>query len=324
MATMPRRSKETLNLIDDLRVKAARRRQLRIIFAASVGTALLILVLTLAVLATTARNPSGQASTTTSSSDLTSAGLVLEVPLQSTTTLSQLTSSFDTLTPLATASASATTTTARTHAFVVAIDPGHQAKADPTLEPIGPGSTRLKARVSSGTQSVNTGAPESELVLAIGLQLKDALEAHGIEVVMTRTTQDVNISNSERAQVANAAGADLFVRIHADGATDRSINGILMLYPANIAGWTDDIAAESKEAASLALEQLLLATGAHDRGLSVRDDITGFNWSDVPVILPEIGLMTNPTEDALLATPEYQAKIVHGLTQAILSYLEVG
>ena len=75
-----------------------------------------------------------------------------------------------------------------------------------------------------------------------------------------------------------------------------------MLYPASIAGWTDDIAAESKRAASWPLTSLVAATGATQPRLSARSDLTGFNWSDVPVILPEIGLMTNRAEDALLAT----------------------
>ncbi len=64
----------------------------------------------------------------------------------------------------------------------------------------------------------------------------------------------------------------------------------------------------------------MAATGATNRGLMVRSDMTGFNWSDVPVIIPEIGFMTNPAEDRLLATAAYQDKIVQGLTKGILAY----
>ncbi len=177
--------------------------------------------------------------------------------------------------------------------------------------------------MSSGTAGVVTGTPESELVLTVALKLRDSLTAHGIEVVMTRTTQDVDISNIERAQIANEAGADLFVRIHADGSDSSSTAGIHVLYPASIKGWTDDIAAASKQAAALAQRELIAATGANDRGIDARSDMTGFNWSDVPVILPEIGFMTNPTEDKLLATSAYQEKIVEGLTRAILGFLGV-
>jgi N-acetylmuramoyl-L-alanine amidase len=258
-------------------------------------------------------------STTTSSS-------VAAVVLSSTTSASSSSTSLAAPTTIVSPEATSvvsTTPIAASPGVVVVIDPGHQAKADYGLEPVGPGSNEMKARVSSGTRSVNTGAPESELVLTIGLKLRDSLQAHGIQVVMTRTTQDVSISNSERAQLANASGADLFVRLHCDGSSDPSVHGIHVLYPVSIAGWTDDIAVPSKQAAALALDELITATGASDRGLDARRDMTGFNWSDVPVFLPELGFMTNSVEDALLATGEYQDKIVQGLTRAILGYLEV-
>lgn len=222
-----------------------------------------------------------------------------------------------------TAASTTSTTAAPAVPKVVVIDPGHQAKANHDTEPIGPGSSDRKAKVSSGTAGVATGTPESELVLAVSLKLRDALLAQGIQVVMTRTTQNVDISNIERAQRANEAGADLFVRIHADASTNPDVSGIHVLYPVSIKGWTDDIAAASKEAAELAQRELIAATGAVDRGIDARGDMTGFNWSDVPVILPEIGFMTNPAEDRLLATAAYQDKIVAGLTRAILTFLGV-
>jgi N-acetylmuramoyl-L-alanine amidase len=204
---------------------------------------------------------------------------------------------------------------------VVVIDPGHQAKADNSPEPVGPGSSTTKPKVSSGTAGVVTGTPESKLALAVGLRLRDSLASHGIKVVMTRTTQNVNISNIQRAQIANKAHANLFIRIHADGASSQSTHGIHVLYPATIKGWTDDIAAPSKKAAQLAQQNLIASTGAQDRGIDARSDMSGFNWSDVPAIIPEIGFMTNPTEDKLLETSAYQDKIVQGLTKAILAFL---
>ena len=130
-----------------------------------------------------------------------------------------------------------------------------------------------------------TGVPESQLALTIALKLRDVLEAHGIKVVMTRTTQNVDISNSQRAKIANAAHANLFVRIHANGNSNENVHGIEVLYPALIKGWTDSIAAPSKRAAALAEQDLVAATGARNLGIVARSDITGFNWSKVPVIL---------------------------------------
>jgi len=217
----------------------------------------------------------------------------------------------------------ATTAAASPGSKVVVIDPGHQGRANYETEPIGPGSSTRKAKVASGTSGVVTGIPESQLVLTIGLKLRDALTTKGIRVVMTRTTQDVNLSNIERAQIANEAKADLFIRIHADGSDNSATRGIHLLYPASIEGWTDDIAEQSYRAAVLAQKALVAATGAVDRGVQARSDITGFNWSDVPVILPEVGFMTNPEEDRLLATEDYQNKIVAGLTNAILTFLGI-
>lgn len=220
---------------------------------------------------------------------------------------------------------SSTTATSPAHTAstskVVVIDPGHQAKGDHTLEPNGPGSTTMKDKVSDGTAGCVTRIPESKLTLSLGLKLRQALQAHGIKVVMTRTTQNVNISNIQRAKIANAAHADLFVRIHADGSTDSATHGIHVLYPKSIAGWTNDIAAASKTAAEIMQRHLVEATGATDRGIDMRSDQTGFNWSNVPVVLAEVGFMTNPTEDRLMATDAYQNKIVAGLTAAILEYL---
>ncbi len=201
------------------------------------------------------------------------------------------------------------------------VDPGHQGRANYDLEPVGPRSSTKKAKVSSGTAGVVTGTPESEVMLAIGLKLRDALWAAGIAVVMTRTSQDVDISNIERAQLANAADADLFVRLHADGAADRSVSGLFTLYPASIKGWTDDIAAESKAAAELAQRHLVAATGADDDGIHAGATSPGSIGRTCLPYLPRSGYMTNPAEDRLLASPAYQDKIVQGFVKAVEEFL---
>jgi N-acetylmuramoyl-L-alanine amidase len=339
MARPPARDKETRELIQRLQAGRARRRKLRVLLTCLGGAIIISLVAVVVVL--TARGPGDQAgnsSTVTPSSGDVSASVATSTSStttegttttegSTTTTAPVTTTGQATTTSGATTTSSASSTTSTTTAHpghkVVVIDPGHQAKGDSSLEPIGPGSSEQKAKVSSGSAGVVTGTPESELVLTVSLKLRDALVAHGIEVVMIRTTQDVNISNIERTQMANEAGADLFVRIHADGAEVASVRGIHTLYPASIEGWTDDIAAVSKKAAALCQKELVAATGANDRGIDARSDMTGFNWSDVPVIIPEIGFMTNEFEDRLLATAAYQDKIVKGLTKAILSFLGV-
>ena len=226
-----------------------------------------------------------------------------------------------------TASTTAAPTTSTTNWLstkVVAIDPGHQGRLSSRQEPIGPGSKQTKAEVSGGTSSPTTGTPESVVTLAVGLKLRAALEARGIKVVMTRTTQDVDVSNVQRAEIANKAHADLAIRLHCNGSPDRSAHGLFTLYPTSIKGWTDDIAAPSKRAATLIQKATIAATGARDQGLQPRGDLTGFNWSDVPVALVEMGYMTNAAEDKLLESGTYQDKIVQGLVNGIIEFLRTG
>ena len=217
--------------------------------------------------------------------------------------------------------AAAAVTEAAGSQYVVCIDPGHQAQANLDREPIGPGATETKEKVRGGTTGKTTGTPEYETMLEVSLALKEALEARGIDVVLTRSTNDVDISNAERAEVANQAGADLFVRVHADGSNDPSVSGCSTLYAAGNS-WVQPIEERSKTAAEDVQAALVAKTGAQSRGTVPRSDITGFNWSRVPAILVESGFMSNAEEDRLLNTPEYQQKVAEGVADGVLTYLE--
>lgn len=205
---------------------------------------------------------------------------------------------------------------------VVVLDPGHDLRANLATEPIGPGSPTRKIKDGGGTRGVVSGLAEAELNLAVAQRLRPLLERAGVRVVMTRTrTARTSMGNVARARIANRAGAALFLRIHADGSADRSVRGTHTLYPALRRGWTDDVHAESRRAAALVQRELVRALGFPDRGLQERSDFTGFNWADVPVILVELGFMTNPTDDRLLATPAYQRRAALGLCRGALRFL---
>ncbi|MDP2182298.1 MAG: N-acetylmuramoyl-L-alanine amidase [Actinomycetota bacterium] len=205
--------------------------------------------------------------------------------------------------------------------FVVCIDPGHQSSSDNGKEPTGPGSAEMRDRVLGGATGVASRVPEYEIALQISMNLKQVLESRGVTVVMTRTTNDVRISNAERAGVANKAGADLFVRVHGDGSTDANAAGVSTLYPATNA-WTKPIAGDSKKVALAVQSSVVASTGAVSRGVVARGDITGFNWSKVPAILVECGFLSNAVEDRLLGSPHYQDKLAQGMADGIMSYLE--
>ncbi len=205
---------------------------------------------------------------------------------------------------------------------VVVIDAGHDLRGNSETEPIGPGSSTRKIKDGGGTRGVASGLSEAELNMRVAARLRPLLERAGVRVVMTRTrTAGTSMGNIARARIANRAEAGLFLRIHADGSTDPSARGSHTLYPALRAGWTDDVYADSKRAARIVQSELVGALGFPDRGLQERSDFTGFNWADVPVVLVEMGFMTNRADDRLLATEEYQRRAAIGLCRGTLRFL---
>ena len=205
---------------------------------------------------------------------------------------------------------------------VVVIDPGHDARANLATEPIGPGSSTRKIKDGGGTHGVVTGVREPDLTLDVSLRLRRLLRAAGVRVVMTRTrTSGASMGNIVRARIANDAGAALFLRVHADGASSASARGTHTLTPALRRGWTDDVYASSRRAAALVQTELVRTLGFPNRGIQERSDFTGFNWADVPVILVEMGFMTNPTEDRALARPTVRQRAALGLCRGTLRFL---
>lgn len=202
----------------------------------------------------------------------------------------------------------------------IAIDPGHQKKGNYEKEPVGPGASELKTKVSSGTQGATTKVPEHEFTLELSLKLKEALEKEGFEVILTRETADVNISNIERAEIANEAEADIFIRIHADGAENAAAHGISVLYPSDQNPYIPELSPDSKRLAQNVLDAMCNITGAKKRGIIKRDDLSGTNWAKMPVILVEAGFMTNAEEEKNLLDETYQALLVQGMLQGIQEY----
>lgn len=227
-----------------------------------------------------------------------------------------------TVTPIPTNTPVPTVQVAVENRKVVAIDPGHQAKGNYGKEPVGPGATELKTKVSSGTQGVSTKVPEHKLTLELSLKLRDALMDAGYEVVMTRETADVDISNVERAEIANAAQADIYIRIHADGAENQAANGISVLYPSENNPYVAELSPDSKKLAQYVLNEMCEATGAKNRGIIKRDDLSGTNWAEMPVILIEAGFMTNEAEEKKLLSAEYQALLVQGILEGVEEYFK--
>jgi N-acetylmuramoyl-L-alanine amidase len=205
-------------------------------------------------------------------------------------------------------------------AALICLDPGHG--TPPAIgrqtEPIGPGSKVLKIKDGGGA------AGEAGVALAIARRARALLLARGYRVAMTRTGSTFrygNGGNIARAQFCNRQHAALMVRIHADGSGNTSLHGVSTLVPARHRGWTDDIYARSLRAGRALQREMIGTTGAADRGVVQRADLTGFNWSDVPAVLVETGFLTNPPERRLLQSGAYQQRVARGLTAGVAAVI---
>ena len=202
----------------------------------------------------------------------------------------------------------------------IVIDAGHQAKPNYDTEPIGPGATEQKSKVSSGTQGVATGLEEYRLNLLVALKLQEILEARGYEVVMIRTTDDVDISNAQRAQIANELYADAFIRIHANGSEDPQANGILTICQTGENPYNGALYEKSYLLSQQVLTEMGKTTGAKTLYVWETDTMSGINWCQVPVTIVEMGFMSNAEEDTKMATPAYQTFLAEGIANGIDCY----
>ena len=204
---------------------------------------------------------------------------------------------------------------------LICLDPGHG--TPPAIgrqtEPIGPGSPVRKIKDGGGASG------EAQVVLAIAQKTRALLVARGYRVAMTRTGPTFRYGsggNIARAQFCNVRHAALMIRIHADGSTSTAAQGFKTLYPAFHRGWTDDIYRRSLRAGRAVQRAVLAATGARDRGVVRRSDLTGFNWANVPAVLVETGFLSNAKDSQLLHTPSYQQRIARGLANGVAAFVK--
>lgn len=200
----------------------------------------------------------------------------------------------------------------------IGIDAGHQKTADRTYELVAPGSIRSKERMSAGAVGIKTNVPEYEITLLIAKKLQSLLEKAGAIVFMTRTENDVQLSNIERAQAMNDADVDCWVRIHCDYSADRALNGVHVLCPSSLS--KPEIADGSLKLAKNLLASVCEATGAKKLSVLTKADQTGFNWSRSPVATVELGYLSDPTEDVRLNRTYYQQYCAEGIYKALNAY----
>ena len=207
---------------------------------------------------------------------------------------------------------------------VVAIDAGHQAKANAEKEPIGPSSQTMKAKMPEGAVGTATGVKEYELTLTVAQKLESELKARGYQVVMVRTSHDVNLSDAERAVIANNSDAEIFIRLHANSMENSGVYGALAMCMTEYNPYNASLHTKSYTLSKKIIDNICSLTGTKNRGVQKVDNSSAINWSEIPVSVVEMGFLSNPDEDRWLQSEDYQAKIVSGIAAAVDSYFAEG
>lgn len=204
---------------------------------------------------------------------------------------------------------------------VVVLDPGHSAVVAYGYEPLGPGSGQMKAKGTSGTEGVATGVEEYKLNLDIALKLRTVLQQNGCKVIMTRTNNKVALSNIQRANIANKAKADAYIRIHANGDNNSSLNGAMTICTTRNSPFVASMYKKNKALSTALLNAYVKETKCRKQFVWETDSMTGNNWSKVPTTIIEMGYMSNPSEDRLMQQAAYQKKMVIGIANGIRDFL---
>mgnify|MGYP000196031644 CR=1 FL=1 len=172
---------------------------------------------------------------------------------------------------------------------VVAIDPGHGGKD--------PGAIGA------------TGLVEKDVVLDVGLRLRDVLRRQSVRTVMTREA-DVFVDLADRVPIALRGGATVFVSIHANASTRGLIRGVETYY----------LKPNSLQLATWIQEEMGRSLGIPDRGIRTAN-FKVLRDSPIPAVLVEVGYLTNLEDEALLRTPAFRQKVAEAIARGVVRFI---
>lgn len=249
-------------------------------------------------------------SSVTSTTVVTSSSQTTTAPSESESTTTEETTPAPTPTPDATPFPSGGPSLA---GYKVVIDPGHQAVANKDPEVMSSSMGGSKDRSAQGFVGTVTGKDESEINLETALLLKEYLESLGCEVFLTRETNDVDISNKERAEFAVSKEPDLFIRLYCNAANDSKTTGCEVIVPSSgkyaqqLPSWGEKLGKEIEE-----------KTGSAFAGCKVSGNYTGLNWaSSVPSFMVRMGYLTNSDDEAKLLDADHQFKMCQAIADFV-------
>lgn len=214
---------------------------------------------------------------------------------------------------------------------VIVIDPGHQLGNSRYPEQI----SRLvnaggfyKACNTTGT-ATNAGYPEATFNWRTAVALRYILRGKGATVYLTRNTNsydDWGPCIDVRGRTGNRRGADAVVSLHGDGSPSTN-RGFFVIRPALRSGWTDDIYRRSARLAKFVKGGLVragavVANNYGGDGFDVRGDLGTLNWSDVPIVMIELGNMRNSTDAQRMTSKVYRRHVyARGLATGLQRFI---
>ena len=202
---------------------------------------------------------------------------------------------------------------------VVVIDPGHPSE------------------VASG-RTPQHGTNETEVAWAVALKLRDALQARGFEVVLTKSREDELVRNRDRAAVANRARASLMVRLHCDASVE---SGFAVYYPDRPGRSKDGstgpgraVIEGSRRAARTIHAAMAEGLGDALADNGVRTDnqtkvgreqggaLTGSIYSEVPVVTVEMVVLSDERDAEFIKAEEGQRRMAESIADGVARFLE--
>lgn len=181
--------------------------------------------------------------------------------------------------------------------FSVCIDPGHGGKDSGAVDGQGKDDSLITL--------------EKNINLDISLLLYNKLTTLGARVALTRAS-DWYPTLPQRCQIANNFGANVFISLHCNAATNSQAEGIETVYNSK--------SQNGQRLAELVQQELIKATKADNRGTKIRDDLAVLRGTKMPAALVEMGFITNAKEEIKLNDKQYQRLIADAIANAIIRY----
>ena len=205
--------------------------------------------------------------------------------------------------------------------YTIFIDPAKQLIIDTERENLSPAADLgTKMKMAQGGAGTVTGAFEYAVNLEVAEVLEDELTKRGYNVILSRETNNVNISNAQRAVMANKAKADIFIRIDTPVLQNPEISGVLGFVTTSTNPYTGNNYHNSYLLSYSILESICSKTNLTLMGVYETDNMTALNYCDMPATVIDVGFLSNINDDANLSSAEYKSLLAVKIADGIDKY----